>query len=288
MSTVTRVEQALPDVAWRLLVRSRPRFWLYPAGPVVVAAAHGATGVEELFSPLSVGLFLYFLLPANVYLYGINDVFDADVDEDNPKKGEKEARYHGDPLEAVAVLACGAGLTPTLVLVPSAAVPWFGGFLILATAYSAPPFRFKTTPLLDSVSNGLYVLPGVGTYVALAGSVPPTPVLAGAWLWTMAMHTFSAIPDIEPDREAGIRTTATLLGEGPTLAYCAVVWAAAAAVFWPVDPRATALLAVYPLLVVGIRAADIDVARAYWYYPAVNTVSGMVFTLAGLWVLVHG
>jgi 4-hydroxybenzoate polyprenyltransferase len=288
VSTVTRVRETLPPRAWRLLVRSRPRFWLYTAGPVVVAAAHGAAGVEELFSPLSVALFAYFLLPANVYLYGINDVFDADIDEENPKKGEREAQYHGDPLEAVAVLACGAGLTPALVLVPTAAVPWFGGFLILATAYSAPPVRFKTKPLLDSVSNGLYILPGVGTYVALTGTAPPTPVIVGAWLWTMAMHTFSAIPDIEPDREAGIRTTATLLGGGPTLAYCGVVWAAAAAAFWPVDPRATAVLAVYPLLVVGIHAADVDVARAYWYYPAVNTVAGMLFTLAGLWVMVHG
>jgi hypothetical protein len=33
--------------------------------------------------------------------------------------------------------------------------------------YSAPPLRFKTTPFLDSLSNGLYILPGVVAYAAI-------------------------------------------------------------------------------------------------------------------------
>jgi 4-hydroxybenzoate polyprenyltransferase len=269
----------------RLLKRSRPRFWLYLAGPVLVGTAFGARSVGELFSPASVGLFLYFLLPANLFIYGINDVFDADVDEENPKKDDREVRYTGDNLEAG--LAIGGAIPGVwiAVVIPDAA-PWIIGFLLLGTAYSAPPLRLKTTPPLDSVSNGLYVLPGVAAYAALAGSNPPVAAIVGGWLWTMAMHTFSAIPDIEPDREAGIRTLATVLGRRGTLAYCGGVWLLAAGVFALLDLRAGILLLLYPALVVLWETSGVAIDRAYWYYPAINTLVGMVLTLAGLWRIV--
>jgi hypothetical protein len=54
------------------------------------------------------------------------------------------------------------------------------------------------------------------------------------------------------------------------------------------DLRAGALLLLYPLLVAGIDYADVDVDRAYWWYPFVNTAVGMVLTLGGLWGLVNG
>jgi len=265
----------------RLLKRSRPRFWLYLAGPVLVGVAFGAESASELLSPVSIGLFLYFLLPANLFLYGINDVFDADVDEENPKKDDREVRYTGDNLEAgFAVGGAIAGLWLAVSL--PAAAAWIVGFLALGTAYSAPPLRLKTKPPLDSASNGLYVLPGVAAYAALAGTNPPLEAIVGGWLWTMAMHTFSAIPDIEPDREAGIRTLATVLGRNATLAYCGVVWLLAAGVFGVLDPRAGLLLLAYPALVVLWEVGGIRIDRAYWYYPAINTLVGMVLTLAGL------
>ena len=274
--------------ALRLLRRSRPRFWLYLAGPVLVGAAYGADSVEELFGLPAVAMFAYFLLPANVYLYGVNDLFDADVDAENPKKEGREMRWSGDPAVLAAVVLSGLGLLGLLALVPPVARPWLGGFLVLATAYSAPPLRLKTRPPHDSVSNGLYVLPGAAAYATLAGAHPPLLALVGGWAWTMGMHTFSAVPDIEPDRRAGIRTTATALGERATLLYCAACWLLAAAVFALLDVRAGVLLLLYPLLVAGIDAADVAVERAYWWYPAINTVVGMVLTLGGLWGVVHG
>jgi 4-hydroxybenzoate polyprenyltransferase len=267
---------------------SRPRFWLYLAGPVVVAVAYAAGRPAELFDPLAVALFLYFLLPANVFLYGINDVFDADVDAGNPKKDDREVRYRGDRLVPGLVVVCGALGVAFLPFVPTEGAVAMVAFLLLAAGYSAPPLRFKTTPVLDSISNGLYVLPGVVAYAAVAGTAPPLAAVAGGWLWAMAMHTFSAVPDIEPDRQAGIRTTATVLGERRTYGYCAGCWLAAAAVFGLLHPFFAAVLGVYPLVVAGIVAADVDVARAYWWFPAINTLAGMVITVAALWVMVYG
>jgi len=259
---------------------------------VLVGTAYGAGSVSELLSPVSIGLFVYFLFPANLFLYGINDVFDADVDATNPKKDEREVRYEGSRLVPVAVALTGlAGLA----LVPYFALRGAYGaafvtslYLFLATEYSAPPLRFKTVPFFDSISNGLYILPAVVAWTAIEGSLPPMAAVAGGWLWTMGMHTFSAIPDIEPDREAGIRTTATELGEFNTYLYCATTWLLAAAVFVSVHPFFTVLLLLYPLLVFGVVYSDVDVDDAYWWYPIINTLTGMVITMAGLWVLLYG
>jgi len=290
-SVTSRLAAVVPPESTRagyLLRLSRPRFWLYLAGPVLVGAVYGADAPGEWLSPLSVALTVYFLVPANVFLYGVNDVFDADVDEQNPKKDDREVRYRGERWVVVAVVATGAVALPFALALPAAGVAALAGFLVLAVEYSAPPLRFKTTPGLDSLSNGLYVLPGVMGYAAVAGSGPPLLAVAAAWLWTMGMHTFSAVPDIDPDRAAGIDTTATVLGESRTYAYCGVVWTLAAGVFGLVHPFFGAVLAVYPAFVVAIALSDVTVDRAYWWFPFVNGAVGTLLTMGGIWRLVYG
>jgi 4-hydroxybenzoate polyprenyltransferase len=271
-----------------LLKLSRPRFWLYLAGPVAVGVVYAAASTADLFTPTTLTLFAYFLLPANVLLYGVNDVFDVDVDAENPKKEGREVRYGGDRLVPVAVAVCGGLVLAPVGVTPPLAWPWLAGFLALGVAYSAPPTRLKTRPPLDSLSNGLYVLPGAAAYAAVAGRHPPLLAVVGGWLWTMAMHTFSAIPDIEPDRRAGIETTATTLGEGATYAYCAACWALAAVAFGLLDVRLGALIGLYPVGVVLVARSSVAADRAYWWFPAVNTVAGALMTIAGLWRVVHG
>lgn len=268
-----------------LLKLSRPRFWLYLAGPVVVGVTFAARRPAELFAPVAVGLFLYFLLPANVLLYGVNDVFDAEADAENPKKEDREVRFGGDPAVVASVVAAGLAGLALFPVVDPAAWPWLVGFFALGVEYSAPPLRFKTTPFLDSVSNGLYVLPGVAAFTAVAGTAPPLAAVVGGWLWTMAMHTFSAIPDIEPDREAGIRTTATVLGQDRTYAYCGVLWVLAAGAFWLIDFRLGVAMLLYPAFLSGIALSEVDVDRAYWWYPALNTVVGALLTMGKLWTI---
>lgn len=271
-----------------LLRLSRPRFWFYLAGPVIVGVVYAVDSVSGLFQPIALALFLYFLVPANVFLYGVNDIFDTDVDVHNEKKTEREVRYEGSQFVVAVVFACGLlgfGFVPFL---PREALVSLVGFFALAVEYSAPPFRFKTTPGLDSISNGLYILPGITAYAAIEGAYPPIAAIIGGWFWTMGMHTFSAIPDIDPDRQAGIKTTATVLGERWTYIYCAACWLGALAAFTIVHPFFGAILLVYPLLVFAIVRSAVDVSEAYWWYPAINTLAGMVFTLGGLWLLLGG
>ena len=287
LSSLTPSERTLPGYLFWL---SRPRFWLYLAGPVIVGVVYGAAGPGEVVQPITVALFAYFLLPANLFLYGINDIFDADIDALNPKKAEdgREVQYTGSRAVAAVVASAtllGAAFVPFL---PRTALLPFAGFYLLGVAYSAPPLRFKTTPFLDSLSNGLYVLPALVAYATLTGSFPPALAVAGGWIWAMGMHTFSAIPDIEPDRAAGIHTTATLLGERRTLAYCGACWLAAAGLMAWLHPFLGGVFAVYLLFVAGIAAGNVAISRAYWWFPAVNTLAGMVLTLGGIWGLIHG
>jgi 4-hydroxybenzoate polyprenyltransferase len=289
---LTRLAPSEQSLLGYLFWLSRPRFWLYLAGPVVVGVVYAAGSPAEFFEPVAVALFLYFLVPANVFLYGINDVFDADIDELNPKKAAegREVRY-GDRggWPVVAPVAIAAALAIAFVpAVPVDGLVALAGFLALGAVYSAPPLRLKTTPLLDSASNGLYVLPAVVGYAAIGGSYPPLLAVTGGWVWAMGMHTFSAIPDIEPDRRAGIRTTATLLGESLTLAYCAGCWLLAAVLMGLVHPALAAVFLVYPVFVAVVVLADVDIDRAYWWFPVLNTVAGAVLTLMGIWEVQYG
>ncbi|AHG00082.1 prenyltransferase [Halostagnicola larsenii XH-48] len=271
-----------------LLALSRPRFWLYLAGPVLVGVAYAAASAGDLISLPVVVLLGYFLLPANVFLYGINDIYDREIDAANPKKADKETRYEGQRVVPVAVAACALLPLAFFPVLSSGVWPWLAVFLFLGAAYSAPPLRFKTTPPLDSLSNGLYVAPAGAAYAAVAGSQPPLLAILAGWLWAMAMHTFSAIPDIEPDRATGIRTTATVLGERRTYAYCGVCWLLAAVAFGALEYRLGALMLVYPALVAAVATASVAVDRAYWWFPAINTAVGAVLTMGGLWRLFYG
>ena len=285
------LERALPEktsTAGYLIRVSRPRFWLYLAGPVMIGAVYAADSPSQLFDPFLVALFVYFLVPANVFLYGVNDVFDADIDAKNPKKDGREVRYREDRLVPIAVVLTGILGLAFVPVMPAVGAVAMVTFLFLAAEYSASPLRFKTTPFLDSISNGLYLLPGVVAYAVVSGTAPPAAAIVGGWLWTMGMHTFSAIPDIDPDREAGIETTATWLGETRTYAYCALCWVAAAILFGSLHPFFAVIFGIYPAFIAFVAVSEISVERAYWWFPALNTLSGGALTLAGLWVMLYG
>jgi 4-hydroxybenzoate polyprenyltransferase len=63
--------------------------------------------------------------------------------------------------------------------------------------------------------------------LALAGA-QVTPglllLLAAFFLWGMAAHAFGAVQDIEPDRQAGIGSIATVIGARRTVRLAVVLW----------------------------------------------------------------
>lgn len=263
---------------------SRPRFWFYLLGPFTVGSIWGANGYLGLLNPAFFVYFFYFLFPANVLLYGVNDLYDYETDMLNPKKDEREYRVkQGERVmlrrNLIAVLA----LSMALVLFQGSSGERliFVGFLFLSVFYSAPPPRFKARLLLDSASNYLYALPGVFAYYQVVGALPPTPVLVAAFAHAFAMHLFSAVPDIVFDASTGVRTTAVFLGEKLTLVLCLASWSTLAFIALSLGQGnpLSFLPLVYPLLVAGVLAFNRPVMSVYWFYPIINVGLGCLLFL---------
>lgn len=284
---------------------SRPRFWLYLAGPWLVGwalgMAHMGVGGAEDFLPLRgcpsfwMGLF-FFLIPANFFLYGVNDFFDADTDAFNAKKGDKEillAEADRGRLRIALLITMAVSVGYYLTLHAWQAKLLFVAFFALSFFYSAQPFRFKARPVLDSASNILYGLPGILAYyvsVSMNGgarhAVPLPRVPVWVWmavaLWTAAMHLFSAIPDIEADQKAGLATTATLLGKRKALLLCFGLWLNMAFLLLTntfetrLGSSLPGIVAFgYPMIpMVILLRPDVDINRVYWAFPYINGFLG--------------
>lgn len=262
---------------------SRPKFWFYLAGPVIVGISYGATDASEFITMETLVFFLYFLIPANIYLYGINDMFDREIDKGNPKKSDEgpEVIYRDNKRVKISIVS--SGLLSLILFLYVSIVPMLFVilFAVLGFLYSAG-LRFKTTPFADSVSNGMYILPGLAIYTDLAGGLPPLTIIAGAWIWSMSMHTFSAIPDIESDKNGGIKTTATYLEKNNTIIYCGVLWLLSSILFL-LNHIFFAILLVYPAILIYISNQNIDISKAYWWYPYINMIVGTILSLGGIY-----
>jgi 4-hydroxybenzoate polyprenyltransferase len=275
---------------WKRLLRlSRPRFWFYLFGPFLLGVSGAGilqtwstkTLLEQIVIVLMGGFFLF---PANLFVYGVNDVFDYETDRHNPKKrGYEDLLLPTEQLSFVRRLS--SILSPLLILLfvmsPLTAV-LVALFLFMGYGYSAPPIRAKARPFIDTIFNGLYVVPGLVGFSLVADRLPSLFVIFAALAWCMAMHAYSAIPDQEADYEAKIETIATVLGTRGTLLWCAVLMTLSTIlVTLRFGPIVFILLAPYLLLFVKSISAKkpTDVSRWYRWFPWVNMAVGFVLFL---------
>ena len=267
---------------------SRFRFWFYLTGPFTVGCIYGATRYLDLLNVWFFVYLFYFLLPANVFLYGVNDYWDFETDLLNPKKEEKEYRVKGDEknkLGGILRFIAGISLVMLLFMGSNGERAIFIVFLFLSYFYSAKPLRFKEKPILDSTSNLLYILPGVLAYYWVTGTLPSTLILVAGVLHSFAMHLFSAIPDIEYDRNTGINTSAVLFGRRTSLIICLVAWTvfASIVIFMGGSSVFRFLPVIYPVMVLNVLFRDLKIEEVYWYYPYINVgFGGFLFLLKAI------
>jgi lycopene elongase/hydratase (dihydrobisanhydrobacterioruberin-forming) len=210
---------------------SRPRFWFYLFGPFIVGVAAAYNQLDfALFNTLTIVIAgIFFLFPANLLIYGVNDLFDYETDKHNPKKKDYETLIAPDSRKFF-IKVLGAIVVPFVALLSYLFVAndiyvgvWaLVGFIFFGVGYSAPPIRAKTKPFLDSFFNILYVFPGLIGYAIMTNAWPPLQIVIAATAWVMAMHAFSAVPDIASDKKAKISTIATALGKNSTIILCAL------------------------------------------------------------------
>ena len=219
-----------PSLVGRLVAASRPLSWVNTAYPF--AAAYLLAG-GRVDASLVIGT-LFFLVPYNLAMYGINDVFDHASDAANPRKGGVEGALldpgvHRRVLVA-AVAACAPFVVALVLLGRPASWAVLAGSLFAVAAYSVPGLRFKERPVLDSLTSSTHFT-GPAVYgLVLAGGAwgrPAVLALVAFFLWGVAAQAFGAVQDVVPDRQAGIASVATALGAARTVRLALTLWAAA-------------------------------------------------------------
>ncbi|TFD51214.1 prenyltransferase [Cryobacterium frigoriphilum] len=281
--------------AWKarqVVLSSRPLSWINTAFPFAAGYVVTTGRVDAL---LIVGT-LFFLIPYNLLMYGINDVFDYESDLRNPRKGGAEGALLDPVLHRLVI---GAGIVSAAPLVAAMLVLGGAGhpssWIVLAislfavAAYSVPKLRFKERPLIDSLTSSThFVSPAVYGLAVAGAAVDPALIalLTAFFFWGMASHAFGAVQDVEPDREARIHSIATAFGAARTVRLAMTLWALAGllmlATDWP-GPLAAILVlpyiwAAFPYRSVtdaGSAAANGGWKRFLW----LNFVSGFLVTM---------
>jgi 4-hydroxybenzoate polyprenyltransferase len=281
-----------------LVVSSRPLSWVNTAFPFAAAylVASGSLG------PVFIVGAVYFLIPYNLALYGINDVFDYESDLRNPRKGGVEGALLDPGLHRATVLAAIVMNVPFLVFLVAVGSPL--SWLVLAVslfaviAYSVPGLRFKERPFLDSATSGIhFVSPAI--YGLVLTGVTFTPqlwcLLGAFFLWGVASHAFGAVQDVAADREGDIASIATVIGPRATVRFSVVAYLVAGGLLlftsWP-GPFAALLALPYAISCVAYwNVTDRDAAsanRGWKRFLVLNFVTGFLVTLLLIWFALLG
>lgn len=278
-----------------LLVASRPLSWINTAYPFAAVAFLTTGTIDAAFI---VGT-LFFLVPYNVAMYGINDVFDYESDLANPRKGGIEGakiplHLHRAVLWSTLVL-CVPFVVALLILGASRPASWgvLAVSLFAVVAYSMKGLRFKEVPILDSITSSLHFVTPALYAMALTGTTltPPLVITMVAFFcWGMASHAFGAVQDVVPDREGGIASIATVFGAARTVQLAFGLWVLAGVLMlltpWPA--ALGAVVAVPYLLIVApyLRVTDAESGtanRAWKRFLAINFGAGFLVTMLLIW-----
>ncbi|MEY4276058.1 MAG: hypothetical protein RIS26_521 [Actinomycetota bacterium] len=269
---------------------SRPISWINTAYPFA-AAYFMVTRKVDLTLILGT---LFFLIPYNLLMYGVNDVFDYESDLRNPRKGGIEGALLPKEIHRTiiwsAVLSCIPFVTYLLMVGNLNSSLWLGLFLFTVVAYSAKHLRFKEKPVLDSITSASHFVGPMIFGLALTNqdlsSSTYTAMILAFTLWGMASHAFGAVQDVKADREGGISSIATYFGARNTTRVALVMYLAAGfyvlTLGWPQNLVAIAALPYVAILIPHFNITDesCESANKGWKrFIYLNFFAGFVVTM---------
>lgn len=278
--------EALEQLFWS----SRPISWINTAFPFGLTywLATGDTGATLWLGAL------FFLIPYNLLMYGINDVFDYESDLRNPRKGGIEGallnpRWHA--LTVKAAVWCCVPFVGYLTVVGnsiSTGVLYFTIFMVIA--YSAKGLRFKEKPFLDSFTSSMHFVGPMVFALTLAkvnlGEPSILIAITAFTLWGAASHAFGAVQDVAADRDGGIASIATVIGARSTVRLAVGAYGLAAFILLNLNwPYALAAIAALPYIFIvapfwNITDQTCEKANLGWKkFIWLNFIAGAIVTL---------
>ena len=280
-------------VGKQLFIASRPVSWVNTAYPF--AAAYLLT-TRQVDLTLVIGT-LFFLIPYNLAMYGINDVFDYESDLRNPRKGGAHGAVLDRRMHPITLWAAGLSCAPFVIylVVEGSPASWLvlAASLFFVVFYSAPPLRLKEVAFADSLTSSIHFFSPAVYGLVLAGATwtwQLGAVILAFALWGIASHAFGAVQDVVADREAGISSIATVRGARWTVWFALACYAAAgiAMLFtpWP-GPLAALVPLLYIATVWPFRTITDDTAEratiGWRRFLWVNQIAGFLVTLLLIW-----
>ncbi len=292
------------NILKQLFVSSRPLSWINTAFPFAAGYLMTTRQVDATFI---IGT-IFFLIPYNLAMYGINDVFDYESDMRNPRKGGVEGAVLDPRMHRITLWAVLITNVPFLVYLVAVGSPL--SWLVLAVsmfavvAYSMKGLRFKEIPFLDSITSSTHFVSPAIYGLVLAGALF-TPALWGIlvayFLWGIASHAFGAVQDIQADREGGLSSVATAMGAAWTSRFAMGAYALAGVLILsgaffaqPTWPFWVASATVVPYLLMvwpfrNLSDEDCEQANRGWKkFLGINFFAGFVVTMLLIFTWLHG
>ncbi len=211
-----------------------------------IAIATNGSSISSTNATQLLGTWIACLL-GNIYIVGLNQIYDVEIDRVNKPdlplaSGELSITQGKWIVGVTGILSIAIAAFLGVWLLGTVAVS-----LVIGTAYSTPPIRFKQHPLLAAICiltvRGCIVNLGLCLHFncILIGNdiIPPSIWVLTLFIlvFTVAIAIFKDVPDLEGDRQYKIQTFTIALGKSTvfnftrwavTIAYlstiCAGIW----------------------------------------------------------------
>lgn len=265
-----------PPAARDVLELLKPITWFPPMWALLCGVVSSGVAPLSRWSFLLAGIALTGPLVCGTS-QAVNDWFDRHVDAINePNRPIPSGRVGGRWGLIIAI-----GWTMLSLVVAAITGKWvfiatvFG--LACAWAYSAPPFRFKTSGWIGPAVVAL-TYEGLSWFTGAAvmeGALPSAHVLAVLALYSLGAHGIMTLNDfkaVEGDRATGLRSLPVVLGERPAALLASAVMALPQAIVvvllqvWGLTiPAAAVALSLAAQLCLMPRLVSAPARNAPWY-----------------------
>jgi len=193
---------------------SRPGLWFATIWLYLLPTSQ----LTDIWSSIPFWLGFFFVcFPLNFLVYGWNDMVDREIDLVNPRKdsflfGARGTEEQLDKLKwAIAGVHC-ICLPVFLYFTDWRMLMLYAGIIIINGLYNLPENGLRSRPPLELLCQIGYLL--VAPFSILVNDLSALPWITYFYLLLFAWqsHLMGEVMDIIPDREAGRKTTATVLG----------------------------------------------------------------------------